>query len=156
MSAEKARDDEDAANKRAFVLDQFAPYRIVRLGHAMSGALAQAYREENLTIPEWRVLAVAAQADALAARDVVAKTPMDKMTVSRAIASLEAKGFARRAASAEDRRLQMVSLTQTGRALFNRVATRALAFEKSFLENLNADERALFIELLAKIEESVL
>jgi len=65
----------------ALILEQFMPYRIVALGQAMSGQLARAYAGQNLTIPEWRVLAVVSQADQIAARDVVRRTPMDKMTV---------------------------------------------------------------------------
>ena len=51
-----------AGSKRKLVLEEFAPYRIVALGHAISGRLARAYRDENITIPEWRVLAVIGEA----------------------------------------------------------------------------------------------
>lgn len=138
--------------KRDFVLDNFAPYRIVALGHAISGRLASAYRDENLTIPEWRVLAVISQADGVAARDVVARTPMDKMTVSRASASLEAKGYVLRAPDENDRRVSVLSLSKEGRALFDRVAALALSFEDTLMSSLSADEEATFRALLEKLE----
>ncbi len=144
-----------SAHGRPLVLGRFTPYRIVALGHAISGRLARAYADENLTIPEWRVLAVVAQADALAARDVVGKTPMDKMTVSRAVASLEGKGVIVRLQSEADRRVNMLSLSPSGRALFDRVAVLALGFEDELLAGLSVDERAAFDQLLAKLEARV-
>ncbi|MEM9617735.1 MAG: MarR family transcriptional regulator [Pseudomonadota bacterium] len=139
---------------RPFILEEFAPYRIVALGHAISGRLAQAYRDENLTIPEWRVLAVISQAEKVAARDVVSRTPMDKMTVSRAVASLEAKGFVARAVSETDRRVSMVSLSKEGRALFDRVAALAVEFEDEMLSALAPDERVALIDTLKKLENA--
>jgi len=140
----------------ALILDQFTPYRVVALGHAISGKLARAYAGQNLTIPEWRVLAVVSQADQLAARDVVKRTPMDKMTVSRAVASLEAKEFVIRTAHDADRRVATLSLSKTGRALFDRVAALALAFEADLLAALTQKERAGFLEILARLEAHAL
>ncbi len=139
--------------KRKLVLDQFAPYRIVALGHAVSGRLARAYRDENITIPEWRVLAVIGEASAVAARDVVKRTPMDKMTVSRAVASLEQKGFVKRAPHKDDRRVSMLSLSQEGRDVFDRIAALALDFEDDLMSTLEPEEAAAFRLALEKLEE---
>ena len=139
---------------RRLVLERFTPFRIVALGHAMGERLKRAYADENIGIKEWRVLAVIAQADAVAARDVVARTPMDKMSVSRAIASLEGKRLAERAVSASDRRVNMVSLTADGRALFDRVAAKALAYEDSLLSSLSPEERAGLDRALEKLSRN--
>ncbi|MFZ5618214.1 MAG: MarR family winged helix-turn-helix transcriptional regulator, partial [Pseudomonadota bacterium] len=100
---------DDAAAERRLDLSEFVPYRIVVLGRAMSEALGAAYAGEGLSIPEWRVLAVVSQAPTIAARDVVARTPMDKMAVSRAVASLESKGLIARSPAA-DRRVSALKL----------------------------------------------
>jgi DNA-binding MarR family transcriptional regulator len=136
---------------QSLVLENFIPYRIVVLGDAMGRALESAYRDEDVSIPEWRVLAVIAQVDSLAARDVVARTPMDKMTVSRAIASLEKKAYARREVSASDRRVNMISLTPAGRALFNRIAALALSYEEGLVKTLTAEERKHLDRALSKL-----
>ncbi len=139
--------------KRKLVLDQFAPYRIVALGHHISGWLARAYRDENITIPEWRVLAAIGETERVAARDVVKKTPMDKMTVSRAVASLERKGFVNRAPDKNDRRVAMLSLSTEGRTVFERVAAVALSFEDELMSSLEPEEAAAFRLALEKLEE---
>ena len=138
--------------RRKLVLDEFAPYRIVALGHAVSGRLARAYRDENITIPEWRVLAVIGEADRVAARDVVRRTPMDKMTVSRAVTSLEQKSFVSRAPDESDRRVSMLSLSPEGRKVFDRVSALALAYEDDLLSTLEPDEAAAFRLALEKLE----
>lgn len=146
-----AEDNEQDGAGRRLVLQRFTPYRIVALGHAMGEDLRRAYADENITINEWRVLAVIAQADAVAARDVVARTPMDKMTVSRAVASLEAKGLTQRRVSAQDRRVNMVMLTPAGRDLFERISVLALTYEDEALAVLSNDERRQFEAMLGKI-----
>lgn len=137
--------------KRALILNQFTPYRIVALGHALSGALSRAYADENITIPEWRVLAVIAQEESIAARDVVRLTPMDKMKVSRAISSLESKSLAQRRVNANDRRVNEISLTQSGRSLFDRISTLALEFESTLLDGFSTEECKTLDRLLAKL-----
>ncbi len=137
---------------RAFVLGDFMPYRIVSFGHAVSGGLAKAYRGENLTVPEWRVLAVVAQAESVAARDVVRQTPLDKMAVSRAVASLEQKGLMKRSPDERDRRVAPMSLSENGRALFDKIAAMALAYEEGLLSALSREERTAFEKILAKLE----
>ena len=69
MSSDPANSARRAAEKRKLLLERFAPYRLVALGHTVSRRLAKTYAGDNLTIPEWRVLAVVAQAERVAARD---------------------------------------------------------------------------------------
>ena len=147
--------DKKAAAARPLVLGRFTPYRIVALGHAMSDRLQRAYANENITINEWRVLAVIAQEASLAARDVVRLTPLDKMSVSRAVASLEAKGFAERSVSSSDRRVNVVSLTRDGRALFDRAAALALDYEDDILTVLTEEERRSLDRILTKLSRKI-
>lgn len=142
----------EASETVDLVLSEFMPYRIVALGHLISRRLARAYENENLTIPEWRVLAVVSQESAVAARDVVARTPMDKMAVSRAVASLETKGLVARRAHPEDRRVAALQLSSAGRALFARVARLATAYEARLLSALTAEEQAALKSALARLE----
>jgi DNA-binding MarR family transcriptional regulator len=133
-------------------LSEFLPYRVVALGHLLSRRLARAYAGENISVAEWRVLAVISQAQTMAARDVVARTPMDKMAVSRAVAALEGKGLIRRQPDRRDRRVATLALSAPGRALFARVASLARAYEDWLLAALAPDDRRDLLALLDKIE----
>ena len=154
-AASRQADGETAGERsqgRALILERFVPYRIVALGHAFSRRLSSAYADENVTITEWRVLAVISQAERIAARDVVRRTPMDKMAVSRAAASLEEKGLVLRAADPDDRRVITLSLTPVGRDVFNRIAALALDYEDALLAALEPEEAAAFRAVLEKLE----
>lgn len=147
MSGETMKD-------RTLDLSTFTPYRLVVLARATSEQLGDLYKSEGLTIPEWRVLAVVSQAPSVAARDVVARTPMDKMAVSRAVASLEEKGLIARAPAA-DRRVSSLKLSAKGRAVFDRVSAIALRYETSLLQALGDEERRSFLAGLRALELAI-
>ncbi|MEZ5897560.1 MAG: MarR family transcriptional regulator [Parvularculaceae bacterium] len=132
-------------------LSAFAPYRINVLARLMSEQLGAAYANEGLTISEWRVLAVVSQEHKMAARDVVARTPMDKMAVSRAVASLEARGLLCRAPGA-DRRVFHLRLSDAGKRIFARIADVAREYEAGALSCLSEDERATFFDMIERVE----
>ncbi len=132
-------------------LAEFTPYRIVALGRRLSEELGEAYRNEGLTIPEWRVIAAVAQAPSVAARDVVAMTPMDKMAVSRAVTALEEKGLIERQ-TAEDRRVAALRLTANGETVYQRVAAIALRYEDRLLRRLSPADRKAFLDGLEALE----
>jgi len=78
-----------------FALDRFMPYLLSVTSEAVSGAVARTYQGRfGLKTPEWRVLAVVAgSADGLRQSEVASATRMDKMTISRAVAALAARGL---------------------------------------------------------------
>ena len=70
-------------------LEGFLPYRLSVLSNTVSSAIAAAYFANfGLSIPEWRVMAVLAANPGLSAAEVTARTAMDKVAVSRAVATL--------------------------------------------------------------------
>ena len=136
----------------AFRLGDFLPYRVVALGQAMGQGLARQYADEfGLTIPEWRTLALIGQHEAITAARVVAETPMDKATVSRAVASLAGRGLVERVPDEVDRRATRLQLSAGGQDVFAAVADRALAYEAGMVSALTKAERAEFDRLLRKL-----
>ena len=90
-------------------LQQFFPYRLARLAEAVSQATAQVYNERfNLTRDEWRVLAGLADSTAVKTSQVLERTTLDKMRISRALASMEKSGLIGRSPDPQDGRGQMV------------------------------------------------
>lgn len=135
-----------------FRLARFLPYRVVALGQAMGQGLARQYADEfGLSIPEWRTLALIGQHEAITAARVVAETPMDKATVSRAAASLTERGLVERVPHEADRRATTLRLSAEGAAVFEAVSARAVAYEERLLATLSAEERGQLDRLLAKL-----
>src|SRR5580698_8430065 len=87
-------------------LDHFLPYRLSILSNRASDAIAQHYSYRfGLSVPEWRVMAVLGQRPGLSARDVATRTAMDKVQVSRAVASLMRTRRVARTEDAKDGRI---------------------------------------------------
>ena len=72
-----------------FDLDRLFSYRLSVLSNRISGAISREYhRRFGLAITEWRVMAVLGRFPGLSAGEVAARTAMDKVAVSRAVARL--------------------------------------------------------------------
>src|SRR5215472_3067209 len=93
-------------------LEHFLPYRLSILSNAVSQAIADDYqRRFDLSMTEWRVMAVLARFDGLSAREVAERTAMDKVAVSRALARLVEAGRVRREVADHDKRQSVLSLS---------------------------------------------
>lgn len=134
------------------VLEDFLPYRLSILSNRVSRAIAARYAETfDLSIPEWRVIAVLGRRPGLTAKEVAEATEMDKVAVSRAVAKLvESKRVAARA-DREDARRQILSLTPLGENVHARIAPMALASEQRLLAALDTRERAQLDALLDRL-----
>jgi len=133
-------------------LDGFVPYRLSVLTNRVSSAIARHYSERfDLSVPEWRVIAVLGQVPGLSAREVAKRTAMDKVQVSRAVQSLLAAKRLTRTAHARDGRIAHLSLSAKGLAIYNEVVPLALSLERQFLSVLSAPEQKSFDTLLTKL-----
>jgi DNA-binding MarR family transcriptional regulator len=69
---------------------------------------------------------------------------MDKVAVSRAVASLMRRGLVERATDRDDRRRASLRLSARGRAMHARIVPLALGFEERLYKALNTEERSRF------------
>lgn len=136
----------------ALRLADFLPYRLSVLANRVSRALAGRYAEEfDLTIPEWRVMAVLGETGELTAGDLADATEMDKVAISRAVARLRAAGRLAARTDAGDQRRSHLKLTAAGIAVYRRIAPLALGLEARLLAALTPAERAALDGLLSKL-----
>lgn len=133
-------------------LQHFLPYRLSVLSNRISQDIARLYADRfGLGITEWRVLAVLGRRDGLSAREVAERTAMDKVAVSRAVASLQAAGRIERQTHDDDRRRSVLELTETGYSVYREVAPMTLACERALLSPLSEEERATLWKLIDKL-----
>ncbi len=147
-----------ARHARAILdLEHFLPYRLSVLSNRISQDIARLYADRfGLGITEWRVLAVLGRYPGLSASQLAERTAMDKVAVSRAVASLLAAGRLTRDTHGDDRRRSVLELSEEGYRIYAEVAPAALAYERRLLSNLDADDRAALsrlIDLLGDAEE---
>ncbi|WP_237561471.1 MarR family winged helix-turn-helix transcriptional regulator [Frateuria defendens] len=137
-------------------LERFLPYRLSILSNTISQAIADDYqRHYDLSVTEWRVMAVLARFHGLSAREVSERTAMDKVAVSRALARLVAAGRVHRATHHGDKRRSVLSLTEAGWAVHDAVAPMARSHERAVLKKLDAEERAWLVRILDKLEQGL-
>ncbi len=130
-------------------LERFLPYRLSVLSNTVSSAIAAAYFAHfGLSIPEWRVMAVLAANPGLSAAEVTARTAMDKVAVSRAVAALLGAGRVRRTTAAADRRRTHLVLSPAGQRVYSEVVPMALEYERALVAPLSKRDRAVLDRLL--------
>jgi len=130
-------------------LEKFLPYRLSVLSNTVSSAIAAAYfMNFGLSIPEWRVMAVLAANPGLSAAEVTARTAMDKVAVSRAVAALLGAGRLHRTTAPADRRRTHLALTRAGERVYSRVVPMALEYERALIAPLDKRDRAALDRLV--------
>ncbi len=128
-------------NRPTLALEDFLPYRLSILSNTVSGTIASAYdRRFNLSIPEWRVMAVVARSPGLSAAQVAARTLMDKVAVSRAVAKLLKQERITREFADQDKRRSILNLSPAGREVYEQVVPMALKIEAELLEGFTSEE----------------
>jgi len=135
-------------------LEHFLPYRLSVLSNRVSGTIARIYTERfQLSITEWRVMAVLGRYPGLSANEVAQRTAMDKVAVSRAVARLLDAGRLDREIHGDDRRRSVLKLSEGGYRIYDEVAPLALEFERRLLDGIDDQERAVLFRLLDRLDE---
>jgi DNA-binding MarR family transcriptional regulator len=100
-------------------------------------------------------MAVLGRFGAMTANDVVERTAMDKVRVSRAVARLLAAGHITRRADTADRRRAILELTPSGHATYRQIVPLVRSLEEGLLADLPPEERATLDRSLGKLERQV-
>ena len=122
-------------------LEAFLPYQLVRAAEKVSLGFSSIYKQrDGLTRPEWRVLASLAQMGTANATEIGAHASLHKTKVSRAVFALEQRKWIKRREDAQDRRVEQLELTRTGKARFAGLARIARQYEAALIERLGPRE----------------
>ncbi|GAB2492971.1 MarR family transcriptional regulator [Pseudoxanthomonas sangjuensis] len=135
-----------------FDLDRLFSYRLSVLSNRISGAISREYhRRFGLAITEWRVMAVLGRFPGLSAGEVSARTAMDKVAVSRAVARLLERGLIQREIHDDDRRRSVLALSTEGVRVHDEVAPMVMEYHQRLFESFTPEERAVLDKLLDKL-----
>lgn len=75
----------------------------------------------------------------------------DRATIGGVVDRLEKKGYITRVISKSDRRAREVNLSETGSQALEQLTLPVRALQDEILENLDAEERAIFISMVQKV-----
>jgi len=134
-------------------LDAYLPYRLSVASNAVSGLISRAYQDRfGLTVPQWRLICVLAEDGAMTQGQLVARTVMDKVTVSRAAQGLIRRHLVARSEHHADARSHVLALSPQGTRLYAEIAPLALDYEQALIAGLTPDEVDRLKRLLSKLQ----
>jgi DNA-binding MarR family transcriptional regulator len=143
-----------AAEQAPLKLEQFLPYQLNVVSSLVSQALSRVYaRRYRIGVPEWRVLVTLGQYGVMTGKAIGAHTHMHKTKVSRAVALLEKRRLLARRSNRADMRESFLSLTATGRAMYEELAPHALEFAQRLTEILTPADRDAFDRAVKQLTE---
>ena len=132
-------------------LDEFLPHRLNVLSSLVSQALTRVYGRYGICIPEWRVLVTLGEYGEMTGKAIGAHTHMHKTKVSRAVAQLERRKFVHRRSNRQDLRESFLTLTPTGRSVYDELAPQALDFMQRLLQVVAVGDRGAFNRAMAEL-----
>jgi DNA-binding MarR family transcriptional regulator len=139
-----------------FDLEHFLPYQLSVVSNTVSQGIAHIYQQDHdLTVIEWRIIAVLGRYPGLTASQVVDRTVMDKVAVSRAVKRLLERGLLKRSTHGMDRRRRHLELTEKlGCETFASIVPRARNYETALLDGFSNEEVRSLVELLGRLHLS--
>lgn len=149
--------ESSAPEESALHLDSHLPYRLSMASNAVSRLIARAYEDRfGLTVLQWRLICVLAEHGPSPQRTIVARTAMDRATVSRAAQGLVSRRLVARMVNSADSRTHCLALTLEGQRLHADVAPLAMAYEATLLAGLAPQEVRTLRRLLCRLETAAL
>lgn len=122
------------------LFENFLPYLIARLAHALNVDLIQKLRREGINVARWRILAVLAMGDGITISEIIERAMMEQSALSRVLMTMEEEEYVRRVPRRNDARYVEVFLTERGRALFNLLDPIVRRRQNRLLKNFTQQE----------------
>jgi DNA-binding MarR family transcriptional regulator len=137
----------------AFSVEEFVPYQFALLSSRLSRSLALTCASFDLSLSEWRLMAIIASGNSLSASDVSERSTMDAVAVHRAVKSLSERRLISRMPVDSDRRIKRLSLTAKGRDAYEAVTPAARKLERDLLSVLSPAETKDLRRIMRRLVE---
>lgn len=125
------------------------------LSNRINQAIATLRAAVRIGVTEWRAIAVLGRYPDLSAGEVAARTAMDKVAVSRAVARLLERGLVQRDTHGDDRRRSVLALSRSGQRIYDEIAPLALDWSSACCHDWIATSAAALDALLDKLAGGV-
>ena len=128
-------------------------YRLHQVANLLSRGAEMRYRREfGVSLWEWRTVALLGGAgEPQSLNDLARAAGMDKGQMSRVVSGLTRREIVYREADANDARGIRLSLTRTGKKLYQKLIRAAAERNSAFLGCLSVQERACLERAMAKL-----
>lgn len=141
----------------AFDLHSFFPYLVRVYYREVSDCVSQVYGSKfGLSVSEWRIIAVLGGEGVLSASDIVERSSMTKVNVSRGIKGLQKSGLLKRDIDGQDKRRASLRLTNSGIEILETLKPLLLELETQLLEGLSVTEVKTLLSAMEKVRANAL
>lgn len=136
-------------------ISELLSYRLSRTSSAMSRSAALRYRREfDVSLGEWRAIALIASDPTLTLNRLARRAGLDKAQMSRVVSRLTERGLVNRTAGSG--RTSQLALTEDGTRVYRGLIAAANERDAAFLEILSADEADTLLRALDKLADLAL
>ncbi len=156
MSEAETPQDEDASEpatrraRRRYALDGQAGF-LLRRAQQRHLSIFAAHMAEGLTAQQFAALAKLAETGPTSQNALGRQTAMDNSTINGVVKRLHQRGLVQKFPAPEDNRLHMLSLTEEGQRVHDRVLPLAIEITRMTLAPLSRGEQQTLLRLLRKI-----
>jgi len=136
-------------------IKELLSYRLHRVANLLSRGAEMRYRREfGVSLWEWRTVALlGGAAEPQSLNDLARAAGMDKSQMSRVVSGLTLRKMVLRGTDAQDGRGIRLSLTASGKALYQKLIRAAAERNEAFLGCLTAKERACLEQAMTKLAQ---
>jgi MarR family transcriptional regulator, transcriptional regulator for hemolysin len=136
-------------------LNQFAPYLVNRIAARWNANIAEELKGYDLTTVKMRALAILSISNAVTINELSVYAVTEQSTMSRTVDALEEQGLARRQQRADDMRVREVSITEEGRAIFEKFWPTLYDRFKQMFDGVDEEEYRAVIATLHKMLRNI-
>ena len=145
-------------------VEDFLTFRVTRLSNALRANITKRYLAEfDLSLPEWRLLALVARFAPMRFSEVTSRSSMDKGQVSRTLRAMEKRGLVKmktiRGRGGRPAEVLaapvMVSINAKGRTLYRTILPVARKRQAEMLLTLDPRDRYELYSIISKLFETV-
>ena len=142
--------------KSDFDLQDFFPYQVRIYYRAVTDAIASVYKSKyDLSVSEWRVMAVLGANEVLSASEIVARSSLTKVNVSRAVKNLHTKNLLKRDINGDDKRFAALRLTNEGNDVFETLLPLVIELEQQMFAGFSEAEIATLRSMMERVRDNV-
>lgn len=134
-------------------LHRFVTYRVARVQAKLNAQATRLLREASgITLTQWRVIALIGAAGETQSSTLSKEAALDKGLLSRALKTLIEERVVQSTTDASDKRVQILRLTEKGRAIFEKTLPVTRKRQANLREGLTDEELRVFHKVLDHFE----
>lgn len=143
---------EGGASTQPLQITELLSFRVRRLANLLSASAGPRFRREfDVSLPEWRTLALLGQTQPMTVNKLARLAALDKAQMSRVISGLVDRGLVSK--SLGPRRSSQLTLTDSGQSLFEQIIAAANERDQTVLAVLEPEEREVLDRALNKLAD---